>query len=165
MNLNLNRYLRPDQIEKLSTLVNATFGRLSPLVLGSGYSIFRSSEAEISAKIPLTKFSKDFQNEAQSGLVIHTATEMIRVIMNEVFVDRAYRFSKLQISLDKKMNWNSDLILKMQTDLEALELKTIEFQKNKKFECEFKIHIYVAEFKKSDILDFKIEVQKVNILT
>ncbi len=165
LNLNLNRYLRPDQIDKLTTLVNTTLGRFSSNIFGPHFSIHRPNETEIVAQIPITNLNKDSQNEIQIGQVVNTGLAMGQWFLNEQLGGPSYRMTQFDINMDKKLNWNTNLILKMQTDLEAFELKIIEFQKYKKFTFEFVIHISNSGSKKKDKLAFKIEVQKINLLT
>lgn len=165
LNSNLNKYLRPDQIQKINTFVNTTLGRLSLNILRPAFLIHRDNGTKITAKIPFTVLNQDFQNEIQSGIVVHAGHELARAFLSEQLVGQSYRISKIDLVLKKKLNWNAGLNLIMQTDLELFEIKIIEFQKNKKFNFEFSVDICIDGLKKSDTLEFKIEVQKLNLLT
>lgn len=182
MNLNLksNKYLHSGQIKKLKTfrlwaqknlpakfkpMIDYTLGWLSPDLLGTGFSVQTQNETELVVQIPFLKINQDFQNEIHSGLVVNAGLEMIRLVLAQHFVSSEYRFLKTEIHFQKKINWTSDLFLKINIDLEYFELKMIELQKNKSTDMEFSIKIYLKDSKKSDRLNYKIEIQKINLLS
>ncbi len=178
----MNKYLRSGQIEKIKTIkqwvdqkmplqlkvlqpmLDYTFGWLSPELLGTGFSIQTQTDVLMLAKIPFSPTNKDFQNQIHQGLVVNAGFEMIRTILNANLMGHSFQFLKTETNIKKKLIWNSDLILKLNIDPEIFEQQLINFQKNKNAEFEFEIYLQVGDLKKSDLIFYKIEIQKVNLL-
>ncbi len=178
--LNMNKYLRSGQIKKLKTLklwaqqnlptplrpmIDYTLGWLSPDLLGTGFSAIQQTDSMVIAEVPFRSLNKDFQNQIHMGLVINAGLEMIKIFSARHFVGHGYQFLKTNLNLNKKLDWTADLNLKMNIDLEIFERKIIEFQKNKKAEFEFEIEIHVGDSKKTDSLNYKIAIEKINLLS
>ncbi len=165
LDLKLNRYLNVGRIRHFKKLLNTTLDRLYPNAFSFGFSIDSHSDTEIKAKIPFSPLNVDLQNEIRPGIVIDAGCEMIRVFLDRNLVGHAFRIADNHFNLNKKLNWSSDLILTTDIDQELFELKIIEFQKSKKFNFEFSVDIRTTVFKKTDTLAFKLEVQKINLLS
>ncbi len=176
----MNKYLRAGQIEKLKTfkiwadqklpnqlkpVLNYTLGWLSPDLLGTGFSILKQTDGLISAQIPFLQINKDFQNQIHQGLVVNAGFEMIRTFLNEHFLSQGYQFLKTQTTILKKTMWTSDLNLKMSVDLESFEQQFILFQKSKSADFEFDISLQIGDSKITDLIQYKIEIQKINLLS
>jgi hypothetical protein len=176
----LNKYLRAGQIEKLKNfklwvdqklpkqlkpVLNYTLGWLSPELLGTGFSILKQTDGSMSAQIPFLQINKDFQNQIHQGLVINAGFEMIRTFLNEYFLGHGYQFLKTESTIQKKTIWASDLNLEMNVDLEDFEQQFISFQKNKSAEFTFIIVLKTEDLKKTDSIQYKIEMQKINLLS
>ena len=99
------------------------------------------------------------------GLVVNAGQEMIRSYLQKNLVGMAFEFNKIEFKLNKKLNWSSDLILKMNMSSEYFELQMIDFHKKKTSEFEFVIDIHVGESKKMDQVSFKIELHKLNLIS
>lgn len=175
----MNKYLQAAQITKLKNLkdwahsnlpktfrpaIDYTLGWLSPDLLGTGFSIEQQMDSQLVAKIPAKTVNKDFQNQIHHGLVINAGIEMIRLLLNKHIVGSGYILLNTEINLNKKLNWSTDLTLKMNVDLEFLEANLIEFQKNTRSEFEFKILINNTDSNKSDSVNYKIRIQKIELL-
>ncbi len=165
LDLKLNRYLNVGRIRHFKKLLNTTLDRLYPNAFSFGFFIDKQSDTEIKAKIPFSPLNIDLQNEIRPGIAIDAGCEMIRVFLDRNLVGHAFRIADTHFNLNKKLKWSSDLNLTMEIDPELFELKIIEFQKIKKFNFEFSVNISTKDFKKIDTLIFKLEVQKINLLS
>lgn len=180
MNMSLNKYLRAGHIEKLKNfkfwadqnvpetfkpVLNYTLGWLAPDLLGTGFSVVQQTDSEVVAMIPLNAANKDFQNQIHAGLVINAGLEMIKSLLYKHMVGVGFQMARTEMNLTKKMNWLSDLKLKLFIDLEVFEMQLIQFQNNKKADFDFEVSIYCGESKKFDQINYKIEIQKVNLLS
>lgn len=176
----MNKYLRSGQIEKIKTLkqwahdhlprkltpvIDYTLGWLSPELLGSGFLIKTQTDAGVIAEVPFLSSNTDFQRQIHSGLVINAGQEMIRAYFQRNVAGLNFEFSKINLLLNKKLIWTSDLTLKMNVNAEYFEAQLIEFQKKKTAEFDFTIDIQVGDSKKVDQLSFKIELHKLNLLS
>lgn len=176
----MNKYLRSGHLEKIKTLkrwahdhlpqklspvIDYTLGWLSPELLGTGFLIKSETDSSVIAEIPCFKTNQDFQSQVHLGLVVNAGQEMIRSYLQKNLVGMSYEFNKIEFKLNKKLNWTSDLILKMNISSEYFELQLIDFHKRKTSEFEFVIDIHVGESKKMDQISFKIELHKVNLIS
>lgn len=176
----MNKYLRSGHIEKIKTLkqwahdhlpqkltpvIDYTLGWLSPELLGTGFLIKTQTDTNVIATVPFLTINSDFQHQIHSGLVVNAGQEMIRAYLQRNVVGMSFEYSKINLHLNKKLNWTSDLTLKMNVSEEYFESQLIEFQKKKTAEFDFTIDIHVGESKKIDQLSFKIELHKLNLLS
>ena len=178
--MNLNKYLREGHIEKLKNLklwadlnapktlkpvLNYTLGWLAPDLLGTGFTVLVQTDSEVSAMIPYNKVNKDFQNQIHVGLVINAGLQMIKSLLSKHMTGVGFNFDNTEIKLVKKTNWTTDLRLKLFIDLDTFEMQLIDFQKNKKSIFEFEVSLFCADSKKQDQINYKIEIQKINLLS
>jgi len=176
----LNKYLRSGHIEKIKTLkqwahdhlpqkltpvIDYTLGWLSPELLGTGFLVKSQTDDGVIAMVPFLPINTDFQRQIHSGLVINAGQEMIRAYLQRNVVGFNFIFSKINLHLNKKLNWTSDLTLKMNVNSGYFEAQLIEFQKRKSAEFDFTVDIQVGDSKKVDQLSFKIELHKLNLLS
>lgn len=176
----MNKYLRSGHIEKIKTLkqwaqlhlpkqlsplLDYTLGWLSPELLGTGFVIDSMTDYEAVVRIPVSNANINFQQQIHLGLVVNAGQKMITSFLQQHLVGSGFELTKVDLVLKKKLNWGTDLVLKMNVNPELFEQQLIEFHKKKIADFDFVIDLQPGEMKKKDQLSFKIELQKVNLLS
>ena len=116
-------------------------------------------------KLVASKTDLDFQNEIHQGLALNASLELAKSFLQRQMHDTIFKILSSEINISKKLQWTSDLILRLEVEQSELDEFFIGLQKKNKNEIEFKIKILNENSKKSDSIKLKLNIEKTELIS